>query len=94
MLTKLKYFAEQVTVRFLSWLADLAASRAQRRRDQVTKHWRAAAIGGGGTVELGYVTESQAIQKLQEIKGENEPIVYVDPDQAFIAYGRMPDPMQ
>lgn len=94
MLAKLKYLSEAIATRYLNWLADRSATRTQRRRDELKQHWRAAAVGGGGTVELGYVTETDAIQKLQNIKSENEPIVYVDTDQAFIAYGRMPDPMQ
>lgn len=58
------------------------------------QHWQAGAVGGGGMVQLGFVTKSQALDLLQSIKGDNEPVVYVDTERGFIAYGKHPEAAQ
>jgi len=63
----------------------------ERRRTKHKQYWQAGALGGGGTISLGFMTEAGALEKLQSIKGDNEPVVFVDFDRGFIAYGKQPD---
>jgi hypothetical protein len=39
---------------------------------------------------LGYMTETEALARLQVIKGKDDPIAYVDFERGFIAYGSHP----
>lgn len=102
-----RYKAQAIGARFLSWRAGAAAgfayrfwdwqakrklARDQRRRDKHKQHWQAGKIGGGAIVQLGFMTESQAIERVQSLKGENEPIAFIDFERGFIAHGTMPDP--
>ena len=65
------------------WLERCIARRKQ--------HWQAGAIGGGAIVQLGFLTETQALAKVRTIKGENDPIAFVDTERGFIAYGKHPE---
>lgn len=66
----------------------------KREPDAPKLYWQAAPIGGGGTVQLGLLTETQALAKVQLIKGENDPIAFVDTERGFIAYGKHPESAQ
>jgi len=86
------------TFRYLTGLlyalvANLKAELFQRvseyRRATHKQYWQAGGVGGGSIVQLGFLTEAQALKKMQNIKGDNEPIVYVDFERGFIAYGKM-----
>lgn len=75
------------------WRAMTANFRAEleaRRKAKHKQHWQAAPIGGGGSIQLGYMTEAEALVRLQIIKGDDEPVSYVDFERGFIAYGRHP----
>ncbi len=63
----------------------------ESRRAKHKQHWQAGSIGGGAIVQLGFLTEREALKKLQYIKGDDEPIGFVDFERGFIAYGRHPE---
>jgi len=75
------------------WRALTANFRAEleaRRKARHKQHWQAGSIGGGSSYQLGYMTEAEALTRLQIIKGDNEPISYVDFERGFIAFGKHP----
>lgn len=73
------------------WISRMQLRRLERRNARHKQHWQAGAIGGGTVVQLGFLTETQALTKLQLIKGENDPIAFVDTKRGFIAYGKHPE---
>ena len=75
---------------FRRWHERRRLEREQRRRDDHKQHWQCCQIGGGAIVQLGHMTESQAIRRVQILKGDNEPIAFVDFERGFIAHGRHP----
>ncbi len=75
---------------FHALIANFQAELAERRKAKHKQHWQAAPIGGGGSIQLGYMTEQEALIRLQIIKGDDDPIAYVDFERGFIAYGRHP----
>lgn len=83
-------FFRTVTALFLNWKANSAMAREQKRRDAHRQHWQAGQIGGGAMVQLGFMTEAEAIRRVQLLKGDDEPIAYVDFERGFIAHGRHP----
>lgn len=85
---KIIYFCRALVANFR---AELSARVSAYRRTRHRQHWQCGGVGGGAIVQLGHMTEAQALKKLQNIKGDNEPIVYVDVERGFIAYGRMPE---
>lgn len=76
---------------FARWRERRRLLAEQRARERHVQHWQAGAVGGGAIVQLGYMTEKQAIARVQELKGVDEPIVFVDFERGFIAHGSMPD---
>ncbi len=68
--------------------AELVTRYETRRKAQHKQHWQAAPIGGGGTMQLGYMTEAEALTRLQIMKGDDEPIAFVDFERGFIVFGR------
>lgn len=85
---KIIYFFRALAANFR---AELSARLSERRRARHRQHWQAGAVGGGAMVQLGHMTEIAALARLQNIKGDDEPIIYVDFERGFIAYGRMPE---
>ncbi len=76
---------------FLKALIDnFRAELEARRQRKFKQHWQAGKVGGGSTIQLGYMTEIEALARLQIIKGDDDPIVYVDFNRGFIAYGKHP----
>ena len=76
------------------WRALTANFRAElesRRKAKHKQHWQAGSIGGGSTLQLGYMTEAEALVRLRLIKGDDEPVAYVDFERGFIAFGKQPD---
>ena len=81
------YLRDMFTALVLNWQAE----REQRARDKHKQHWQAGQIGGGAMVQLGFMTQAEAIRCVQALKGDNEPIAYIDFERGFIAHGRMPE---
>lgn len=79
---------------FSRWYSRFELRRLERRKAQHKQHWQAGQVGGGAIVQLGYLTEIQALAKVQMIKGENDPIAFVDIERGFIAYGKHPESAQ
>lgn len=75
---------------FRALVANFRAERETRRKAKHKQHWQAAPVGGGGTIQLGYMTEAEALIRLRLIKGDRDPVAYVDFERGFIAYGRHP----
>ncbi len=75
---------------FRALVANFRAELSERRKAKHKQHWQAAPVGGGGAIQLGYMTEIEALARLQIIKGDDDPIAYVDFERGFIAYGRHP----
>lgn len=75
---------------FRALAANFRAELSERRKAKHKQHWQAGQVGGGSIVQLGYMTEVAALAKLQYIKADDEPIVYVDFERGFIAYGAPP----
>ena len=73
---------------FHALAANFRAERQMRRKAKHKQHWQAGSIGGGASYQLGYMTEAEALTRLQIIKGDDEPIAYVDFERGFIAFGR------
>ena len=88
---KIVYYCEAWRHFFRALAANFRAELEARRQRKFKQHWQAAPIGGGGTIQLGYMTEVAALARLQNIKGDDDPIAYVDFERGFIAYGRHPD---
>ena len=87
MKTFFRYWRDTIAALFLNWQAE----REQHARDKHKQHWQAGAIGGGSMTQLGYMTQAEAIRRVQSLKGDDEPISYVDFERGFIAHGRMPE---
>jgi hypothetical protein len=87
----LHYIALAIGARFMTWRAGRALARNQRRRENHKQHWQAGKIGGGATMQIGFMTEAEAIARVESLKGENEPIAFVDFERGFIAHGTMPE---
>lgn len=87
---RLRALAESIATWALTWRTALYARREQRRRDAHKQHWQAAQVGGGAVIQLGYMTQAEAIARVQLLKGKDEPIAYVDFERGFIAHGRHP----
>lgn len=81
-----RYWRDNCAALFLNWKAE----REQRRHDAHKQHWQAGQIGGGAVMQLGFMTEAEAIRRVQSLKGDDEPIAYVDFERGFIAHGRHP----
>lgn len=81
-----QYLRDMVVALFLNWQAE----REQRARDAHKQHWQAGRIGGGAIVQLGFMTQAEAIRRVQLLKGDDEPIAYVDFERGFIAHGAHP----
>jgi len=64
----------KIRLRFNQW-------RAERFR----QHWQAGKLGGGAMLQLGYITELQAIERVMRMK--DGPIVFIDRERGFIAFG-------
>ena len=75
---------------FRALAANFRAELEARRQRKFKQHWQAGKVGGGSTLQLGYMTEVEALARLQIIKGDDDPIVYVDFERGFIAYGVHP----
>jgi len=75
---------------FGAFFSNLRAELEARRQRKFKQHWQAGKVGGGSTLQLGYMTEVEALSRLQIIKGDDDPIVYVDFERGFIAYGKDP----
>lgn len=88
--TVLRYLGEAIATKALTWRTAFYTARQQRRRDRHKQHWQTGQVGGGSIVQLGYMTEAEAIARLQLLKGKDEPIVYVDFERGFIAHGTVP----
>lgn len=85
-----RYLGEAIVTQVLTWRTALYAAREQRRRDAHKQHWQAGQVGGGAMMQLGYMTQGEAIARVQLLKGKDEPIAYVDFERGFIAHGRHP----
>ena len=90
MINFFRYLGTMLAALFLNWKASVEMNREQRRREKHKQHWQAGQIGGGAMVQLGFMTETQAIRRVQLLKGDDEPIAYVDFERGFIAHGRHP----
>jgi len=53
------------------------------------QHWQAGAIGGAASIQLGHLTRKEAVQSVVDMN--SGPIVYVDDERGFIAFGTMPE---
>lgn len=87
----LRYLGEAIATTLLTWRTSFNDRREQRRRDRHRQHWQAGQVGGGTVMQLGYMTQAEAIARVQLLKGDTEPIVYVDFERGFIAHGRHPE---
>jgi hypothetical protein len=76
---------------FRALVANFRAELSERRKAKHKQHWQAAPVGGGGTIQLGYMTEAEALIRLRLIKGDRDPVAYVDFERGFIAFGKHPD---
>lgn len=85
-----RHLGESIATQVLTWRTAFNAIREQRRRDAHKQHWQAGQLGGGAMIQLGYMTQAEAIARLQLLKGKDEPIAYVDFERGFIAHGRHP----
>ncbi len=85
-----RYLGEAIATKVLTWRTAVFAWREQRRRDTHKQHWQAGQVGGGAVIQLGHMTQAEAIARLQLLKGKDEPIAYVDFERGFIAHGRHP----
>lgn len=85
-----RYWGTAIAAYFLNWRASLTLGRQQRKREKHKQHWQAGQVGGGAIVQLGFMTQGQAIHRVRLLKGDNEPIAYVDFERGFIAHGRHP----
>lgn len=86
-----RYLTESFYVRVLTIRTGISLRVQESRRAKHKQHWQAGSIGGGAVVQLGFLTEREALEKLQYIKGDDEPIAYVDFERGFIAYGKHPE---
>ncbi len=91
---KFRYLAETLFVRLLTLRTSISLRVSAYRRAHHKQYWQAGSIGGGATVPLGLMTEAEALAKIQFLKGDNEPIAYVDFERGFIAYGKHPESAQ
>lgn len=85
-----RYLGEAIATKALTWRTSFHARREQRRRDAHLQHWQAGQVGGGAMIQLGFMTQAQAIARIQLLKGKDEPIAFVDFERGFIAHGRHP----
>lgn len=72
-----------------------AISRANRRAarlEKIKQHWQAGSIGGGASVQLGWMTRSQAIRAVEIMR--TGPVVFIDDERGFIAFGNPPESLQ
>ncbi len=61
--------------------------REQAKKNKLVQYWQAGAIGGA-TMELGYVTRLDAIKMVNALK--SGPVVFIDDERGFIAFGTAP----
>jgi len=85
-----RHLGESIATQVLTWRTAFNDRREQRRRDRHKQHWQAGQVGGGAVIQLGFMTQAEAIVRLQLLKGKDEPIAYVDFERGFIAHGRHP----
>lgn len=88
---KFRYLAETFYVRLLTLRTGISLRVSAYRRARHKQYWQAGSIGGGATVPLGLMTEAEALARIQFLKGDNEPVAYVDFERGFIAYGKHPE---
>lgn len=89
---KFRYLAESFYVRLLTYRLRIHIRVSAYRRARHKQYWQAGSIGGGATVPLGLMTEAEALAKIQFLKGDNEPVAFVDFERGFIAYGKFDHP--
>jgi hypothetical protein len=73
-------------------VANFLAELEARRKAKHKQHWQAGNIASGGVLQLGFMTETEALARLQIIKGDDDPIVFVDFERGFIAFGKSQNP--
>lgn len=86
-----RYIGEAIALKILTWRTSRNDSREQRRREQHKQHWQAGQVAGGAVDQLGFMTQAEAVARVRLLKGDDDPIVFIDFDRGFIAFGKHPD---
>lgn len=86
-----RYIGEAIALKFLTWRTRRQDTREQRRREAHKQHWQAGQIAGGAVDQLGFMTQAEAVRRVNLLKGDDAPIVFIDFERGFIAFGKHPD---
>lgn len=77
---------------FRALVANFKTELEARRQRKHKQHWQAGNVANGSVLQLGYMTEVEALARLQILKGDDDPIVYVDFERGVITYGKHSQP--
>lgn len=79
---------DAISERYLQWQIDRATEKLTRKK----QHWQAGSLGGA-SIQLGHMTRDAAIDKVAKLRGDG-PVVFIDDERGFIAFGNSPDSTQ
>lgn len=74
------------------WVMQWRMKQDTKKRDSIVSYWQAGKQGGGAVVELGYMKRPEAIRRVELM--DAGPIVFIDDERSFIAFGNPPEPRQ
>lgn len=74
--------------RFHQW----RLQKQQDRAHSIKQHWQAGSLGGASVIQIGFMNRKQAIRAVNEMR--TGPIVYIDDERGFIAFGNPPETLQ
>ena len=90
---KILYFVRAFALNLYAEIHNAIVERINARREQtIRQYWQCGNIETGSVIPLGMLTEIQALEKVQYIKGDDDPIAFVDHERGFIAFGKEPKP--
>ncbi len=69
-------------------VAQYQLRRETARKNTIVQFWQAGSLGGAANIQLGDMTRAAALKVVADLK--EGPIVYIDDERGFIAFGNPP----
>jgi hypothetical protein len=74
---------DAIVKRYLQWQIDRDTEKLTKKK----QHWQAGSLGGA-SIQLGHMTRDDAIDKVAKLR--DGPVVFIDDERGFIAFGNPP----